>query len=119
MLLLDLRQELLSARRMAQEAHGGFRERPLQMDIAHLGAAAPQGLAGGRVGALHQARIRRTFVHPIKAGDVVDLIENRQRQHLADARDGSQTVERVAVMPLGVPHDRQLEVGDEIVVALE
>jgi hypothetical protein len=40
-LLLNLAEELLSAWRMAQEEHGGFRESPLQVEVAHLGAAVP------------------------------------------------------------------------------
>ena len=86
------------------------------MDMAHLGATGPPSLAGGRVGALRQARIRRKLLHPIKAGDVVDLIENRQRQHFADARDRSQAVEGIAVMALGVADNRELEIRDEIIV---
>ena len=49
----------------------------------------------------------------------MNLIEDRQRQDVADTGDRSQPVKGVTVMPLGLPDDRQLEVGDEIVVAFE
>ena len=48
----------------------------------------------------------------------MNLIEDGQRQDLADAGDRSQAVKGVPVMPLGLPNDRQLEISDELVVAL-
>jgi hypothetical protein len=47
----------------------------------------------------------------------MDLIKHREGQDLPDPGDRSQAVKGIAVMLLGLAHDRQLEVGDEIVVA--
>jgi len=41
---------------MAQEEHRRLGERPLEMDVAHLGAAAADGLAGGLMRACPSAQ---------------------------------------------------------------
>ena len=58
-------------------------------------------------------------MHAIEPGDVVDLVQDRQREDLADAGDGAQTVERIGVVALRVRHDRELEIGDQRVVAFD
>ena len=63
---LDPGQELLSARRMAEEEHSGFREGPLQVDVAHLGTAGAVGLPSGLV---------RTLDQPGVGGEFLDAIE--------------------------------------------
>ena len=63
--------------------------------------------------------VGRECLDPIKARDVVNLVENRERHDLADAGDRPQAVKGVAIMPLGLADDRQLEVGDETVVPFE
>jgi hypothetical protein len=84
--LLERAEEFLPAGRVAKEQDGGFRERPLQMDVAHLGAARPEQFAAGLFAPFHEPRVRGEFLHAIKARDVVDLVEDRQRQYLANAR---------------------------------
>jgi hypothetical protein len=83
--LLDLRQQLLSPRRMAEEEHGGFREGPLQVDVAHLGAAGAGGLPGGLVRALDSPRVGGELLDAIESREVVNLREDGQRQDRADA----------------------------------
>jgi len=65
----------------------------------------------------NQPRVRRKFLDAIKPADIVDLVEDRQREHLPDTRHGPESVKRVGVMSFGGAHE--LEVGDEGVVALE
>ena len=98
MFLLEGREEALATRRMPEEEHGGLREGPLQMHVPHLGAAGAEGLAARLFAAFHQPRIRGEFLHAIKPRDVVNLIEDRQRQDLADARDGSEAMEGVGIV---------------------
>ena len=104
---------------MAQEQHGRFGERPLQMDVAHLRAAGAELLAAGLLHALDQPRVRGELLHAIEARDVVDLVEDRQREDLADARHRAQPVERVGIVALRLADDRQLEVDDERVVLVD
>jgi len=89
------------------------------MDVAHLGPTGPECLARRPMLAFHQPGIRRKLLHAVEARDVVNLIEDRQRKHLADAGHGPEAVERIAVMALRLAHDCQLEIRDEIVVALK
>ena len=58
-------------------------------------------------------------MHPVESADVMNLGEDRQRQHLADARHRSQPVERIAIVPFRHTHEREFQVGDERVVTLE
>lgn len=57
--------------------------------------------------------------HPVESGDVVDLIQDRQGQDLADTGHGAEQVKRLAVVLLRRPDQRELEVRDERVVLLE
>jgi hypothetical protein len=49
----------------------------------------------------------------------VDLVEDRERQHLADAGHGAQPVEGMGIVALGFPDDRELEVENQRVVLLD
>src|SRR3972149_9120618 len=51
----ELLHESLRGRVLAQKEHRGFREGPLQMRIADLGARGAEPFASGRLRALHQA----------------------------------------------------------------
>jgi hypothetical protein len=117
--LLDPRQDLLAVLRMAQEQDGGLRECPLQMHVAHLRAARAEFLAGGLMHAFDQARVGRKFLHAIKPRHVMNLVEDRQRQDVPDAWDRPQPVERIGIVALRLPHDRQFEVHDEGVVLFD
>lgn len=43
---------------MPREKHRGLRERPLEVDVAHLGAAGAEHLAPGLLPALHEPGVR-------------------------------------------------------------
>ena len=65
---------------------------------------------------LHEPGMRRELLDAVKSPDVVNLVQDGQRQDLADAGDGSEPMKRVGIMAFGFPHDRELEIGDELVV---
>jgi len=76
-------------------------------------------LAEALVGFLHELLIRSEVPHAIEAVYVMDLVEDRERQHLADARDPAQRMEGLRVVLLGLAHQVALEVGQQRVVAIE
>jgi hypothetical protein len=82
------------------------------MDIPHLRAAGPQQFAARLFPPLHQPGVRRKLLHPIESTDVMDFVQDRQRQHFPNTGDRSQAVKGIAVVAFRVAHDRQLEVGD-------
>src|SRR4029453_16847746 len=47
----------------------------------------------------------------------MNLVEDRQRQHLPNAGDRAQAMKRIAVVAFRVAHERELEVSDKAVVA--
>ena len=49
----------------------------------------------------------------------MDLVEDRECQHLADAWDRAQQLEGLRIVLLGLPHEVALEVGQQRVVAIE
>ncbi len=72
------------------EKEGGrFGEGPLQVDVADLAAGGAKALAGGLLGALDQTGIGSEVLHPGEAVDVVDLIEDHQREGRTDPMDGA------------------------------
>ena len=89
------------------------------MHIPHLRAAGPQHLAARLFPAFHQPGVRGKLLDPIESLDVMDFVEDGERQHFPNAGHGSQAVKRIAVMPFRVAHERQLEVVDQAVVALK
>src|SRR4030095_2223082 len=48
---------------LAQKRHRGFREGPLQMDVANLRAPGAVALAGGLPSTLHQAAVGGKILH--------------------------------------------------------
>ena len=93
--------DLASLGALAEKRHGGFGEGPLQVDVADLGAPETVGLAGGFPGALDQAAVGGELLHAVEASDVVDLVEDRESEDLADAGDGAEPMEGVGVVLLG------------------
>ncbi len=65
-------EELLAFAVVAEERHGGLGERPLEMHVAHLGAARAELLAGRFLSALDHARIGRELLDAIEAGSTRD-----------------------------------------------
>jgi len=62
-----------------------------------------------------QPRIGGKLLDAVEPRDVVNLIEDRQCEQLADAGHRAPAMEGIAVMLLGLADDRQLEVGDQCV----
>ena len=75
---------LLACGVVAKKERGGFRKRPLQVDVADLRTAAAELLSCRAVITLHQPRVREEVLNSLEAFDVVDLVEDRQRQDLAN-----------------------------------
>ena len=95
-------QVLLAFGVVAKKERGGFRERPLQVDVADLGAAGAELLARGAVITLYEPRVREEVLNSLEAADVVDLVEDRERQDLADPRDRAEAMEGVWIVSLGL-----------------
>jgi hypothetical protein len=100
---------------VGREEHGGFGEGPCEIRVADLCPRAPVTLACGFFGALDQTAGGDKILDPREALDIVNLIEEHQAQELADARNGAQQVERVAVVLLGRCEDRQLDVAQQLI----
>jgi hypothetical protein len=108
--LLEPRHELGDGRRVRV---------PLEVHVAHLGAAGAEHLTGRFVGALDEAGVRGELLHPIEPPDVVDLIEDGQREDRPDAGHRPQAVERIRVVALRLADERLLEVSDEDIVLVD
>jgi hypothetical protein len=119
--LLEPRHELGDGRRVRvpQKQDGRLGERPLEVHVAHLGAAGAEHLTGRFVGALDEAGVRGELLHPIEPPDVVDLIEDGQREDRPDAGHRPQAVERIRVVALRLADERLLEVSDEDIVLVD
>ena len=68
------------------------------MDVADLSTAGAGSFAGGEFVALHEASVGGEILDGGKSTDVVDFVEDDQREDLADAGYGSETEEGVGVM---------------------
>ena len=89
------------------------------MDVAHLGPARPELFPGRLLGAFDQSSIRRELLDAIKARDVVNLVENGQREDLADARHRAKPMKRVRIVAFGLADDGEFEIIDERIVLVD
>jgi hypothetical protein len=64
-------------------------------------------------------RVGGELLHALEAADVVDLVEDREREHLAHARDRAQELEGLGVVLLRLAHQVALEIREQGVVAFE
>ncbi len=119
MLLLQAFQVLLAPGIGPQEERRGLREGPLEMDVADLTAAEAVNLAGRTPGTFDQARIGRKLLDPGEAVDVLDLIEDRGRQDLADAVDAPEKIVAVDIVHLHRPVDISFQILDDQVEVVE
>ena len=71
---------------LADKEHGGFGKGPAQMHVADLFAGDPEPFAVGFFRALDQTTIRHKILYAREAGDVLNLLEEDQRQNLANPR---------------------------------
>ncbi len=92
-ILFQPSEVFLPYRVAAQEEGGRFGEGPLEMDVAHLAARLLFRLTGGLMGTLDQASVRDKFLDSGKTAEVVNLIEQGQREDLSNAGDGAKKVE--------------------------
>src|SRR5262249_1054467 len=69
----------------AREGAGGLGEGPPQMGVADLLAAGAQLFASRLVGATHQPGVRQELARRLEATDGMRLVQQDQRQYLADA----------------------------------
>src|SRR6516162_1991512 len=102
-LLLAASQPLFGLLTFADEQAGGLGEGPLQVGVADLVAAAALLLAGRLVCAADQPSVGQKLSDFGEAADVVDLVEQDQGQHLADAGHGTQAVKGLRIIHLGGP----------------
>ena len=58
-------------------------------------------------------------MHPWKAGDILDCIENDQSQNLANARYGVEPGERLDVMRFGTPGNLQFHLAEQFVIVID
>jgi len=79
------------------------------VNVSDLLARGAKALSGGLLGAPDQAAVGGEVLDGGEAVDVVNFIEKRQGQDLADAGDGAQAVEGVGVVALGRADDVELQ----------
>ena len=120
----DIEETTRSIRKAIQDAErmGGVEVHEVYSGIAgeHVQAMTSKGIvavSGDEIGksdvdrANEVARAQaipaeRELLHAIEAMHVVDLVEDRERQHLADARDRAQAMKGIRVVLLRLAHVR-------------
>src|SRR5262249_10971045 len=118
-LLLPAGEPALGLVALAEEPAGSLGEGPFEVGVADLVAAAALLLPGRLVGAAHQPGVGEELAGGGESADVVDLIKQYQRQHLADARGRPQAVEGLRVVHLRGPAQVQLRRADLLVVGVD
>lgn len=76
-------------------------------------------LASRFSGAFHQTRVRHEILHARKAGNVMDFIEDDQRQRIADARYGLQEGQTLGIMFLGAGLDMPFQLGQLLIIEID
>lgn len=89
-LVLQPRQESLTRWVETQKTDGCFRESPLQMGVADFGSGEAVGLAGGFLLRFDQTAVGCAILDARETVDVVNLVEQDQREDFADTGDGIQ-----------------------------
>src|SRR3972149_6896321 len=84
-----------------------------------MSLTAPERLPARLLLALDKPRVRGELLHASKPRHIVNLIEDRHRQNLANAGNRSEAVEGIRVVALGVPHEGYFEVVDEPIVLVD
>src|SRR3990170_2031990 len=93
-LAFEAAEQRLALRALGHEQHGGFREGPLQVGVADLGAAGPEALSGRALLALHQSGVGGEVLDRGEAANIMDLVEEGEAEDLAGAGQGRQQAER-------------------------
>ena len=79
------------------------------MHVADLAATRTADLAGRFLGTLDQPGIRGQLLRPSEAGNVMDLVEDHQREDLAYPGHGAEAIQRIVIVILGRAEDEVLE----------
>jgi len=116
MFALEPLQTSLGSGHLAQEQAHHLGKRPLEMGIADLGPAGADALAGRFVRALHQAAVRDEVLHATEAADVLDFVEQNQRENLAHARDRAEQVVGLGIVDLRGAGQLQLDLVEDLVI---
>ncbi len=118
-LALELGGVFLARPVLAQEEHGGLGERPFEVRITDLFARGAGAFVGRLLDALDQATVGDEVLDPGKTGDVVNLVEEHQRQDLGDAGDRAEPVEGVDVVRLGGARELEFKVREQGVIVVD
>ena len=89
------------------------------MHVAHLRPTGAELFAAGLLATFDESCVRGDLLHALKPCHVVNLIEDRHRQDLANAGDRSEAVERIRVVALGIPNEGHLEVVHQPVILVD
>jgi len=89
---------LQSLRIGSQKQDSSFGECPLQVDVSDLSAGAFEAFAGGLLDTLDQAGVGGEVLYPWEAVNVVDLVEDDEREDFSNAVDSAKEVESLRVM---------------------
>jgi hypothetical protein len=118
-LFLKPSEVLLPNRVGAQEQGSCFGEGPLEVDITHLPAGQFLRLAGRFVGSLHQASIGEKILDSGEAAEVVNLVEQGQREDFSNSRNRTEKIELSVAVLADLVNQVELHVPDDLVVAVE
>jgi hypothetical protein len=104
---------------LPSEEDRGFGKGPAQMDIADLPARRAQPFVVRLLGAFDQPAVGDEILHPRKAGDVVDFIEEDQGENLANPRHRLQAGKRLDIVGFGRARDIEFDLAQELIVVLD
>ena len=92
MFVLQARHILLAGGIVPEKQHGGFGEGPFAIGITNFRAGGAVAFPRRFLGAFDQAAIGHKILNPGKAPNIMDLIQEDQRQDFANAGDRLQPV---------------------------
>jgi len=108
-------EKLLARGILLKEEDGGLAVGPLEVGVADLGAGGSGDLSGRGLLALHEAGIGQEVPDAGEAGDVVKLIEEREREDAPDTGNGLEEFEGIRVIDLGLVADGALDGADDLI----
>ena len=100
----------------SEEKAGCFGESPFEMGIADLTVFGAKLLTAGFSGAFDQAAIGDEVLDPVKAVDVLNLIQDDQAEDFPDSGEAPEQIEASDVMPLGLFDDIEFQIIDQPVI---
>src|SRR5216684_864715 len=89
------------------------------MHGADLLARSPEPFAARLLGALHQTTIGDEILYARKAGAVLNLIQNHQRQDLPDARYGLESRKSLHVVGFGSARNIEFDLAEQFIVVID